>query len=49
MVIKLIPLRDWVVSLRHILCDDNNEIDFLAKKGALSNDISLVIWHEAPS
>nr|ABN09044.1 Ribonuclease H [Medicago truncatula] len=47
MAIKKLLRRDWVVSLRHTLCEGNAAADFLAKKGALS-DTSLVILNEAP-
>ncbi|XP_024636578.1 uncharacterized protein [Medicago truncatula] len=47
MAIKQLLRRDWVVSLRHTLCEGNAAADFLAKKGALS-DSCLVILNEAP-
>ncbi|XP_024626760.1 uncharacterized protein [Medicago truncatula] len=47
MAIKQLLRRDWMVSLRHTLREGNTAVDFLAKKGALS-DSSLVILNEAP-
>jgi len=47
MAIKHLLRRDWVVSLRHTLCDGNAVADFLTKKGALSGS-SFVILNEVP-
>jgi len=47
MTIKHLLHRDWMFSLRHTLREDNTLVDFLTRKGALSNN-SLVILNETP-
>jgi len=44
MAIKHFLHKDWVISLRHTLCEGNVATDFLAKKGDVPiSDSSLVI------